>query len=521
MTQRTHPITLLQFVWRFMFLLIIPAGRGFLTALSGGNITEWLTGAWFDILIVLVIFTLAFVQWWNLFYRWDSVGLCLQKGFLFRRRQLIPAKRVITLSVTDPFYLRPFRAVRFRIDTLAGSGRGTDITLIITKKSAQAILSKREKALNHPHFSVREYHPKVLYITCLSAILSSSFAGVVFIATFISQTGSLLGQEFSDRIAGTFERLTRAVAWGLPPATVAVAYLLLFGWVFSFVRNLIRHKNFLVRRGENELFIKSGVITSRAYSLQISQISAIDIRQSLFTKILGLFSVFVDAVGYGKEKDDLSAMIPANSWNKMLRHLHFLLPEFTVTPRKAKPNKGAILRFLWEPILPCLAIPLGAWLLGVLFPSWADFVWSIAFMSMIPAVWFLLVRVLDYLSTGVGYQDGVYTLRYSSGIHLHTVILPKEKVSQAVLRQSPLQAFDRKCDVILYSLSEKRKKHHIRNLDLAEACELFFCNETQAVPYAQKKRPFIGLTEYLHPFSNYFKERQPLFSKNKGKNSEI
>ena len=42
---RTHPVTLLQMIWRFLFLLIFPAARGFLTALSGGNVAEWLDGA--------------------------------------------------------------------------------------------------------------------------------------------------------------------------------------------------------------------------------------------------------------------------------------------------------------------------------------------------------------------------------------------------------------------------------------------------------------------------------------------
>lgn len=152
------------------------------------------------------------------------------------------------MSLTRPFYLRPVGGVRLRVDTWAGAGNSTDISLILPKKAAIDIFSKRENSLTDLDFTPREYHPKGLYITCLSAILSSSFAGVLFFATFISQTGSLLGQEFADRITGTFERLTRAIAWGIPPATVAVAYLIIFGWLYSFVRNLIRHKNFVVRR---------------------------------------------------------------------------------------------------------------------------------------------------------------------------------------------------------------------------------------------------------------------------------
>ena len=90
---RTHLVTLLQMIWRFLFLLIFPAARGFLTALSGGNVAEWLDGAWKDILIIAAILLLAFLQWWCLRYRWESVGLSIRRGVLFRQRMFIPAAK--------------------------------------------------------------------------------------------------------------------------------------------------------------------------------------------------------------------------------------------------------------------------------------------------------------------------------------------------------------------------------------------------------------------------------------------
>ena len=483
---RTHPVTLLQMIWRFLFLLIFPAARGFLTALSGGNVAEWLDGTWKDILIIAAILLLAFLQWWCLRYRWESVGLSIRRGV---------------------------GGVRLRVDTWAGAGNSTDISLILPKKAAESIFSKRENALSDLDFAPREYHPKGLYVTCLAAILSSSFAGVLFFATFISQTGSLLGQEFADRITGTFERLTRAIAWGIPPATVAVAYLIIFGWLYSFIRNLIRHKNFVVRRRKNELYIDSGIITNRSYSIRLDEINYIDIRQSLVTKLLGLHSVFVNAVGYGKEKDDISAMIPANPWERLQRHLHFLLPEFAASPRQVKPNGGAIFRFILDPLLPTLSIPVAGSVLAMLFPSWADFTYSIVWMAMLPCLWFLAVRLLDFFSSGIGRQGDMFTLRYSSRGQLHIVVLPRERISQIVLRQSPIQAFDRRCDVLLYSMSEKKTRHHIRNLDIAQVMEIFDCNETSAIPFTGDQKPMISLTEYLHPFPNYLRQWNPFWKK--------
>lgn len=136
---RTHPVTLLQMIWRFLFLLIFPAARGFLTALSGGNVAEWLDGAWKDILIIAAILLLAFLQWWCLRYRWESVGLSIRRGVLFRQRMFIPAAKIITMSLTRPFYLKPVGGVRLRVDTWAGAGNSTDISLILPKKAAESI----------------------------------------------------------------------------------------------------------------------------------------------------------------------------------------------------------------------------------------------------------------------------------------------------------------------------------------------------------------------------------------------
>ena len=135
---RTHPITLLQMVWRFLFLLIFPVARGFLTALSGGTVSIWLDGAWKDILIIAVIFLLAFLQWWCLRYHWEPVGLSIRKGVLFRRRMFIPTSKIITMSLTRPFYLKPVGGVQLRVDTWAGTGNNMDISLILPKKAASA-----------------------------------------------------------------------------------------------------------------------------------------------------------------------------------------------------------------------------------------------------------------------------------------------------------------------------------------------------------------------------------------------
>lgn len=62
----------------------------------------------------------------------------------------------------------------------------------------------------------------------------------------------------------------------------------------------------------------------------------------------------------------------------------------------------------------------------------------------------------------------MYTLRYSSGFYLHTVVIPKEKIVQLELRQSILQKLDGRCDVFFYTEDEGVHRHHLRNLDRSD-----------------------------------------------------
>ena len=467
--RRTHPIMLVQFVWRFLFLLILPVLRGFWSALSGGSLVDWLSGAWMDILSLVSIFALAFLQWWCLTYRAAPEGLTVESGVFFRRSFSVSDRRTTTLSVVCPFYLKLFGAVYLRADTLAGGVERTDLTLTLSRKRAREIFDSRQSRMCRGSWVERRLHPKKSSIAFLSAALSSSLAGVVFFSTFISQAGSLLGEEFSYRIYGTFERFTKAMAWGLPPATAALAYLLLFGWLFTFIRNLVRHIPFQVSRSKKALTIRGGCITDRIYSVRVKDINFVDIRQTVLARMLGLHSAFIHAVGYGKAKDDVSAVIPACSWPEMLRQLQLCLPEFRLTPRQAKPNFGALMRFVMDALWPCLLLPAATWALAACFPSWRDFALFTGIMACIPAYWFLTVRLIDFATSGIGRRGGCYTLRYSSGYSLHTVVLPREHVAYIHLRQSPIQMLDDRCDVKIYSTAENHRVHHIRNIDRKEA----------------------------------------------------
>ena len=93
-----HPIMIFENLSRFIFLLIIPLLRGFLYAILGGSLYEWLEGAWFDLLIVTIMIAASVLQWAFFRYAIYRRGILVHRGVLFRDSFFIPSRCYTTLS---------------------------------------------------------------------------------------------------------------------------------------------------------------------------------------------------------------------------------------------------------------------------------------------------------------------------------------------------------------------------------------------------------------------------------------
>ena len=129
--RRPHPLYAVVSLSRYLYLLLLPLARGFISA-WGGGVAAWLEGAWFDLCILGLLFGLGGLLWLCTQYRADKEGIFLTTGIFRRREVLLPAGKITCLSAVQPFYLRPFRAVFLRADTPAGSYKRADFSLLQT-----------------------------------------------------------------------------------------------------------------------------------------------------------------------------------------------------------------------------------------------------------------------------------------------------------------------------------------------------------------------------------------------------
>lgn len=467
--EQAHPANLLVFLPRLVVLLSLPLLRGMISVGLGG-FTAWLAGAWMDLAFVGAILLTAVLRWKAIRYSYDDTGIYYSRGILRRQTIFIPLDRLSTVTMRIPFWVRPLRVVELRADTPAGRIQQADFTLYVPKGEAENILHQRHSI--HRRGVECTHAPSRLSVALLSLVTSNSLAGLLLLTTFISNLGDFVGRGISQRFFGTLNHIGQALAFGIPPAAAALAYLLLFGWLIAFCVELLRNQRFLVSRQGGLLTLSNGIVTHRSDTVEVQRINFTDQRETVFSRILGMGALYIHAPGLGRVGEE-SAMIPVVRRDAVQKYAAALLPEFTAVPRQIKPNAGAVMRFLGDPALCFAGLLAGVLLLRWYMPAWWEFTVFLGILCAVPAAWFLVVRILDFCTSGIARQGEMFTLRYSHGFYLHTVVVPKDKIVQVMTRQSIFQRMDGKCDVMIYTYSQGHLRHRLRNLPEQEVNQLF------------------------------------------------
>ncbi len=466
---RCHPIQIIVNIWRLLILLLIPLIRGLFNAITG-DLVSWLSGAWLDICIVASILGLGIIQWFCKVYYADEKGITLEQGIIKKQISFIPRENILSIVTTKRFFLRPFNAVHVRADTLGGSFQNADFNVLLTKKRMEML---KKSLFNENHETKKLYQSNLIYVIALSLISSNSFAGIIIITTFISNLGEALGKELSKRIYDTFHLVSQKLAFGIPPAAANIAFILFIGWFVAFIKNVIKYRNLTVSQKGDYINVKGGIFTINNCFLDPKSFICLDIRQTLLTKIMRVDSLFVHAIGMGKYENDLSALVPGVKHKHLNAVIKDLSPKFVPTNPTLKPNFGAVMRFIADPLYFCASIPLLTYILIQNYPDWRDFLMSIAALPMVPALWFLAVRFIDLFTSGISKKNGCYTIRYSKGFYFHTIVVPKDKIIAVKTRQSIFQKMDNRCDVFIYTCSEGITTHKCRNLIKSDVLKIF------------------------------------------------
>lgn len=471
--RRQHPIKILGYTTKNFWLLSIPLLRGLFYLRF--DFQAWVKGAWFDILIVVLILCFAVVRWLCVYYSFSDDTFYFKKGIIFSSESAIRFTALTSVELEHSFWLRPFRASVLRIDTNCGGTKSSDVALTLKNRDIDE-LTEYYKNITPSDYVRKCYYPSRKNLVFFSFIFSNTLSGVILIVTLLTQGSKLVGKTIENRLINTISNISQIFIKGLPPAAMGISLLIGGGWLVSFITNLLRHWNFSCNRKGENILINSGYFTRRTNYLLEIKINYVDLRQSLLTIIFKISSVHIHCTGYGKGKNAIAVLVPITFKREVINTLRMLLPKFRTSERTIKPTKIQLGRFIFPPV--CMLSILGLLMLFFIavFPTWKSMTIFVFFIFLIPLIWLLFVKFVSAFTTGLGFCNGFVTAKYCRFYEYHSAIIPVDKITMVDIRQTYNQICTNNCNVVIYTHAEKTKKHKIKYMPYNETMEFLRSN---------------------------------------------
>lgn len=456
-------------------MLLIPLVRGLVAV--GFDFYHWLQGAYWDLIVVLLMIGFAVLRWYFVRFDVGEKGIRVSHGIFIRNEFTVPYRAIACASAVRSVWMRPIRAVTVALDSdshsALGNGRKADIELIIKLSDYTEIYNNIPNRSSSAKITYKASKANLIFF---SLVFSSTLSGIIFLGTFFIQgsriVGNQLEEQFLSAVNGVTEFMRRIIS-GVTPAAVALTLIIALGWGFSFASNLLRHINFRIQRCGNDITVRNGFFSKWKYYINISKVNCADLRQNLLMKICRVMSVHVSCTGYGKSKNEIPVFVPVTTKKRVMSSMRMMLPNFTLSNISLRSKPSYILPFIGGPLAATAGLPAGAVAAAHFFPAWSGIIKFLLIMGEIPALYLIAVKITAKFTTGIGFGEDTMTLKYCTFSQFHTVIVPKSRIAYVKLTRTVFQRFNGTCDVWVYSRGEHASKHRIRGIDVKKAEELF------------------------------------------------
>ena len=483
---REHPVNIIKYAGKNIWLLIFPLLRGIHSIrLDVRAFYYWLQGAWFDLLVVLVILGIGYLRWYFIRFRAERNCFVYSSGILIHQEIVIPYQNLSVITAEHPWWLRPLFAVRVQLDTRAGTLKAMDISILVRRSDYRRI--KQRLPIRLRSSKTRSYHPHWLSIVFFSFIFSSSLSGALYLSTFFFQFGKMvdtmlqeslprrlteMAGEMAEEITAQIAQISR-IASKIPPIAVGTAIVLLAAWLLSFLINMLRYIGFRYEQDPHQLRIRSGLLTRRRYIIQSDRINYIDLRQNLFMKVCRMTSVQLNCSGYGNARRELPVMVPMIPWRRLQETISSFFPQSIPKKNQIRAPGNGMLTYLYAPATAAAAIPVLSRLLQNALPQFSDFISFGMLMLEIPMLWLLIVKTVAWRTTGITVQGNLLCIRYCRGFRLHTILANADALAKIQIRVSPFQRWYRKCDLHLYFYGSMPHRHPLLGFRIRDVERLY------------------------------------------------
>ncbi|HWI75060.1 MAG TPA: PH domain-containing protein, partial [Baekduia sp.] len=283
---------------------------------------------------------IGIVRWQATTYRVTDRALHFRSGVFSPDETVVPLARIQAVdTVTGPVQ-RLFGVTGLHVQTPGGGEEG-DVVLSALSSAAAAEL---RGALGHPDRGEAHIHARLSSTGLLATALTAPQLGVV-----LPVLGGVFGA-LQNGMIGEGETFVRGIDTVHEAAVVAAA-LLGAAFVLSFLGAVVAFSGFEVRRVDDRLRIRRGLLQRRAISVPVGRIDGVQIVSSPLRRPFGLVTLRLEATSLGGRETAARTLFPLMRARNVEPFLARFAPELAGTLALAeRPPRRALRRYLTLPV---------------------------------------------------------------------------------------------------------------------------------------------------------------------------
>ncbi|HEV2108317.1 MAG TPA: PH domain-containing protein [Thermomicrobiales bacterium] len=442
--RRLHP------AWTFIHL--VRSIRGFLLPL----IIVFFTGGQSDVPFLAIAGAAAVLgliataaSWWVFRYEVAEGELRVHSGLISRQERSVPLERIQAIDIGESLLQRIFGVVRVKVETAAGGGKGSDVTLEALSRADATDLANRLRLARGR--GVEGASPAQLSVETAAegAVIKRLSTGDLLLAGATSgRVGpalAIVGGAFQfaddimpERVWGRLSQFTSDVS--VQGIVVGLLVIGLIAWLFAITSTVLTFGGFTLRRDGDHLLISAGLLDRRRSTIPLSRIQAITISEGMLRQPFGLAALRIESAGYGADVAESGVLFPLIRFTEIPDLLARATPEMAAPLRLEDPRwqrlpDRARLRYALAPAWRVIPLVIAAVWAAVELPiSW----WSgLAMLVGLPLA--IMYGLLQYGDTGWLVDDQGRLLVRGRTIARWTAIMPRQRIQRRSMTRSPFQ----------------------------------------------------------------------------------
>lgn len=449
--------------------LIVPIGLVLVSRGIQGTLTQGSWFLWIGLVGAIVLAGFSFVSWQFFRYGVSDRQIQVRSGFINKQERSVSFERIQAVDIEEAPLDRMFGVVRVRVETAAGGASAqSDVRIEALKRDdAEALrsflirarqdargdrepqpLSETESDAAAPSIDVLAEGTLVRAISTRELLIAGATSGRIgpaaaIVGFFTQFADDVVPQSWWERLP--WDNVSDIVT---SIQALALAALVIGGiaWILSTVSTILSFGGFELRKTDDQLIIRYGLLDRRRLTIPIQRMQAIRVIEGVLRQPFGMVEVRFESAGFNTESATNGVLFPLLRTSEVAGFLREVTPEFAVDPSSVHLQSlpaRAVSRYVIPQSLVLLVLSAG-FIVLVRLVSGSIETWSLIPLILVPIT--ALYGLLEYKDTGWLIDGGNLIVRRRTGSR-ETLITRTRRLQIRAVQSNP---FQRRADLVTF-----------------------------------------------------------------------